>query len=372
VGTKKQRVATGVYKLEPGLYEIAVSSGRGPDGKYGQVFRRFRGTFAGAKTERARMLAEVADGSLKPAESLTMSELHARFMATKVMAQTTRDQYEYLWQKLKPFVGATSLRKLRTVDLDHAYAQIVKDVSPNVVRKVHKHVTALLNKAIAWDLIGKNVASAATPPDEVPFNVTPPTSDQRVALVDAAFEREPQFGALVYLAAVTGARRGELGGLRWCDIDLKNGTVRFKNQPPKTPEAKLRPTKTKLQRTIPIDADTVTMLKAHLAHCENIARACSATITDECFVFSPTAGNRQPYRLDGLTYRFAKLAKATGIKNRLHDVRHAQATTLLAQGISPVVVAERLGMTVEVLLSTYGHSDAEQEQRAAAAGALRP
>jgi len=371
MAAKKQRVAPGIYKLEPGVYELAVSTGRKADGKYGQVFRRFRGSLAAAKTERARMVAEVDDGTLKPAEALTMSELHERFMATKVMAQSTRDQYEYLWQKLKPFVGATSLRKLRTVDLDHAYAKIVKDVSPNVVRKVHKHVTALLNKAIAWELIAKNVANAATPPDEVPFNVTPPTIEQRVTLVDAAFEREPQFGALVHLAAATGARRGELGGLRWCDIDVENGTVRFKNQAPKTPEGKLRPTKTKLQRIIPIDVDTLTMLKTHLAYCEKIADECSATITDECFVFSPKAGNREPYRLDGLTYRFAKLAKTTGIKNRLHDVRHAQATTLLAQGISPVVVAERLGMTVEVLLSTYGHSDVEQEQRAAAAGALR-
>jgi hypothetical protein len=35
------------------------------------------------------------------------------------------------------------------------------------------------------------------------------------------------------------------------------------------------------------------------------------------------------------------------------------------------VVAERLGMSVEVLHATYGHSDLEQNRRAATAGALR-
>src|SRR5438477_1557310 len=109
MATKKVRVAAGIYKLEPGLYELAVSTGKGGNGKYGQVFRRFRGTLQAAKTERAAMTTEVSAGTLKPAESLTMAELHKRFMATRSsLAQATKDQYEWLWSKLEPHIGATA------------------------------------------------------------------------------------------------------------------------------------------------------------------------------------------------------------------------------------------------------------------------
>ena len=370
MATKKVRVAAGIYKLEPGLYELAVSTGKVGNGKYGQVFRRFRGTLQAAKTERAAMTTEVSAGTLKPADSLTMAELHQRFMATRSLAHATKDQYEWLWSKLEPHIGATAVRKLRTIDLDHAYAAILATgIGANSTRKAAKHARALLVQAIDWDLVGKNVATKAKPPKEVPFNVTPPTREQRIALVDAAYEQEPQFGALVYLAVTTGARRGELGGLRWQDIDVENATVRIAHQA--EPDGTLGPTKTRHQRIIRVDPETVQMLKGHRSYCEGIAAKCGTEITDSSFVFSAAPGNILPYRVDGITQRFERLRSATGVPCRFHDLRHAAATTLLSEGVSGVVAAERLGMSVEVLYATYGHSDMEQNKRAATASALR-
>ncbi len=370
MATKKVRVAAGIYKVDPGLYELAVSTGKGGDGKYGQVFRRFRGTLQAAKIERARMITEVSVGTLKSAESISMTELHKRFMATRAsLAQATKDQYDWLWSKLEPHIGATAVRKLRTVDLDGAYAAImVSGVGANSTRKAGKHARALLAQAIDWDLVGKNVAANARLPKEVPFNATTPTREQCLSLVAAAHEQEPQFGALVHLAVTTGARRGELGGLRWHDIDLKNATVRIVHQA--DADGTLRPTKTRHQRMFEIDAGTVQMLKRHRSYCEAIAAACDSAITDGCFVFSAEPGNIIPYRVDGITQRFERLRTATGVLCRFHDLRHAAATTLLSAGVSPVVAAERLGMSVEVLLATYGHSDTAQNKRAALAGAL--
>ncbi len=39
-------------------------------------------------------------------------------------------------------------------------------------------------------------------------------------LFDACADAHPDLGTLVYVAATTGARRGELCGLRWSDVDL--------------------------------------------------------------------------------------------------------------------------------------------------------
>ncbi len=51
-----------------------------------------------------------------------------------------------------------------------------------------------------------------------------------------------------------------------------------------------------------------------------------------------------------------KAANATGVKRiRIHDLRHSHAALLVELGYSIVAVAERLGDTVEVAMSTYAH-----------------
>src|SRR5437879_13726784 len=101
------------------------------------------------------------------------------------------------------------------MELDHAYATIAGDgVGANTVVKCHRHAGSLLRQAMKWEIVHRNVAEAATPPEREPFDVVPPTPDELLKLVDYAFLQERQFGVLVYLAATTGGRRGELAGLR--------------------------------------------------------------------------------------------------------------------------------------------------------------
>lgn len=51
-----------------------------------------------------------------------------------------------------------------------------------------------------------------------------------------------------------------------------------------------------------------------------------------------------------------KAANAAGVKRiRIHDLRHSHAALLVELGYSIVAVAERLGDTVDVAMSTYAH-----------------
>jgi integrase len=45
------------------------------------------------------------------------------------------------------------------------------------------------------------------------------------ALLLAADAQDPEFAALLRVLAATGARRGEVCGLRWSDLDTKGGTL---------------------------------------------------------------------------------------------------------------------------------------------------
>ena len=55
--------------------------------------------------------------------------------------------------------------------------------------------------------------------------------------------------------------------------------------------------------------------------------------------------------------QFKKLLKRAGVREcRFHDLRHTSATLLLAQGVHPKVVQERLGHSqISVTLDTYSH-----------------
>jgi integrase len=73
-------------------------------------------------------------------------------------------------------------------------------------------------------------------------------------------------------------------------------------------------------------------------------------------VFCDTEGN--PIRKSNLTHRSFKkiLAHAKLPDIRFHDVRHTAATLLLAEGVHPKVVQERLGhASITLTLDTYSH-----------------
>lgn len=57
-----------------------------------------------------------------------------------------------------------------------------------------------------------------------------------------------------------------------------------------------------------------------------------------------------------LNHELTQAAKLAGVKRiRVHDLRHSHAALLVELGYNIVVVAERLGDTVEVAMSTYSH-----------------
>jgi integrase len=69
--------------------------------------------------------------------------------------------------------------------------------------------------------------------------------------------------------------------------------------------------------------------------------------------------------------RLARLSTQSG-KVTPHTLRHTAATWLMQRGADPWKAAGFLGMSVEVLLDTYGHHHPEFLQEAAAVIATKP
>jgi integrase len=108
-------------------------------------------------------------------------------------------------------------------------------------------------------------------------------------------------------------------------------------------------------RTLALDPDTVTVLRAHRARQQQERRTAGAGWADHDLVFCTEVGH--PIHPKTLSYYFAQSIRTSGAPRiRLHDLRHTHATLALRAGIHPRVVQERLGhANVGVTLDTYSH-----------------
>lgn len=159
------------------------------------------------------------------------------------------------------------------------------------------------------------------------------SDDERARLLKTCGESEwPALRALVLLALTTGARRGELIGLTWADVDVKGG------------RALVRDSKNGEQRTLPLAGKALEALRG--LKLQGSARS--------GYVFPQPSGLPGQYEHFDAHWRAA--LKAAEIKDmRFHDLRHTTASMLAAQGASLLEIADVLGHKTLAMVKRYSH-----------------
>lgn len=160
-----------------------------------------------------------------------------------------------------------------------------------------------------------------------------------------------------YLVALSlGLRRGEVLGLRWADIDLELRTITVAQALARRRQASVQEPKSRQsRRTVPLHDGLVVAIKKR-RRCQLEERlAAGLQWQDSGLVF--TTGIGTPLEPRALNEDFDRiLAKAALRRVRLHDLRHACASFLLAQGVHPRVVTELLGHSqISLTMNTYSH-----------------
>jgi integrase len=372
--TGRHRVERGIYERGRGVFDVVVSTGRGEDGRYGQRSETVRGTLREARRARARLMTAADAGPVrKPrrsvVERLTMGELFERFIASKVdLAPRTVELYESLWdQHCAARLATVPVASLSAWHLDETYRAARTRLSATSTRKVHKLLSAVLVQGMRWELVSRNVAVLASPPRDVKPEISPPSMSDYGKIVRAADAYQPAFATLVRLAAVTGLRRGELCGLRFDDFDATAGSLGVRRQVViNDSQLVVARTKTKTTRVVPLDAATCRLLEQHRRAAEAAAEALGVPLRGSAYLFSLMPGNESPLRPDGVSARFAKVARLAGVRCRFHDLRHLCGTQMIAAGVDAKTVADRLGHSTPVVtLAFYTHSVSETQRHAA-------
>jgi integrase len=180
------------------------------------------------------------------------------------------------------------------------------------------------------------------------------------ALADAI---DPRFRALIFMAAYTGMRWGELAALRIRRLNLLKGTVDVSESLAEiNGHIHIQPTKTGRPRTLSLPRSLSEILGEHIGRYPS----------EDGFVFSSPEG--RPLRRNFYSRHYLPALVRSGLDPdlclctnrkcdrrhrplyRFHDLRHTCAALLIAQGAHPKEIQERLGhSTITLTFDRYGH-----------------
>ncbi len=351
-----------------------------------------------AKKALTRLLNQV-DERRNPRTRATVGQLLDRYLELLDVEPTTLRTYQWLIDKhIRPVIGGLMVSRLDGEVIDSFYTRLrtcrdhckgrkyvehrtagehdcddrcgphqCRPLAASSIRQVHWILSGALKRAVRWRWIAHNPVSEAQPPSPPRPDPHPP-SEAEAARILAEASADPYWATFIWLAMTTGARRGELCGLRWSNINLDTGTVTLRTSIAQDGSRRWeKDTKTHQQRRIAVDADTVEVLAAHRARCGVGAEALGLALDAEAFVFSLSPDGSTHLVPSSVSQRFRKLTARLGLDTHLHQLRHYSATELIAAGVDVRTVAGRLGHSGggTTTLRVYAAWKAEADQRAA-------
>ena len=363
----------------PGHWRLRVYIGRDAEGRPLQAVKTVTGGKREAEAALRKFITEV-EHSRSPQRSMTVTALLERWLdhITPTRRPSTIDRYRRKIDKaINPALGIVRLDRLTAEHLDRQYrAWLDGGLSPSTVHVYHAILSASLRQAVKWGWLDRSPAQQASPPAQARSQSRSVSPEHLKRLMVAAEEDDPTLATAVALAALTGARRGELCALRWSDVDLVEGILTVsRSYTPVNGQRIEGPTKTHQARRLALDIVAVDILSRRWKFQQWYADQVEVALDADPYILSREPTGADPGHPDYLSHAFARLNKRLGLDYHLHELRHFSATTAIAGGADIRTVASRLGHAdPSVTLRIYAHAiEARDREVAAILGeALRP
>jgi integrase len=300
-----------------------------------------RGTKRDAQRELNRVLGEIATGDYVAPAKMTLAQFYTHWLKgikDSVKPRTHQWYGDMLRIHVLPHLGELKLSEIMPLHIQEMYASLSEsELSQSTVAGIHRALRAALNQAVKWGLLQRNPTDRVGAPRTDKRDMAILNPDQANALLEAA--KHTGRRTLFLTALVTGMRKGELLALRWEDIDFDRCTISITGSLGQ--DRQRASTKTARGRRIPVPGQLIDEL-------DRLPRLC------EYVWCTPTGRPVSPRNLDRQFKNL--LAKAELPDIRFHDLRHTHASLLLAAGVHPKVVQERLGhSSIAMTIDLYSH-----------------
>jgi len=351
----------------------------------------------GQVVERRRKLGGDYDGAEETLAGLW--ELYREqilFNDSLEMSEETRSEYEKNWRlHLGPALGTTKLKAITPKVVDSLFTELGKKpkmsqakpvpgapkktletLAPSTVGKVIKLLASMLTAAVTWGWVDSPhaVSRSSTRTRVGKSIVHAPSALDVQALLEAAKEISQENYTFFRLAAVTGARRGELCALRHGDVDFTNKhlsitkaiqSVRVSSDGERAMSEVQATTKTRGHRVVPLDDETLEALETHRdALCDvrkSLGASVAASEISKLYIFANGPDGWTPITKGAWSSRWQRVqrhAELSGV--RLHDLRHFVGVSLASSGRPLREIMDQLGhsrlSTTEIYLTAPSSS----------------
>jgi len=305
----------------------------------------------------------VAGGVPLPSDQVTVARFAQDWLAgiRPTVRPSTWQHYESLLRvHVFPSLGRVRLARLQPSHLQKLYNdRLESGSSPATVRHVHKVMHLMLEKAVRWGSVVRNVARLADPPRAVRRDLPMITAEQAARLLTTA--QGHRLEALFVLALTTAARQAELLGLTWAAIDFDRSIVHIRASLQRLDgkASLVEPKTSRSRRTVALAPMALAALRRHRTRqMEEALRIGPAWDNSLDLVFTNQIG-RPLNRHNVLQRDFRPLAHTAGlpVSLRFHDLRHIAASLALSRQVPWTLVSEMLGHTnVSTTMNVYAHT----------------
>jgi len=285
--------------------------------------------------------AEITQGKHLPnpeSKRRTVRDLLERYKRTEIPRkrdQRNATRYANFWVDR---IGNLKLARLSRARIVEIRDELAEDRSAATVNRY----TALLSHACTmaereWEWMDSNPLRKVGRLTEPQGRVRYLSDDERDRLLRTAkVSPHPHLYAIVLLALTSGARKGEILGLHWKDVDLASQ------------RAVLHDTKNRERRTLTLVSQVVVELKK----LQKVRR-----IDTDLIFTHPTTGKPNPFYFDKAWREARQKAKLQDF--RFHDLRHSCASYLAMNGATTPEIAAVLGHKTLAMVKRYSHLSEE-------------
>lgn len=324
-------------------------------------------TIHGSKTDAQKYLNQkLRDrdlGLLVQSSSMTLNTLLDQWLET--VAKLTVSEVSLFGYKraldayVRPKIGNKKLSNITPLDIQKIYSELQqRGLAAWTIRQAHTPLRGAFRQAVKWQFIVNNPCLLVDVPKRVKKEMKAFSFEEAEKFRKSA--ESHSLGFMYIFALETGMRPEEYLSLQWKDVDLERriATVQralifrprgggYYFSQPKTPSSR---------RTIELSQTIIQSLKRHKAKQGELRLKAGQEYNNLDLVFADMKG--EPLKRLYCRYHFKAILRQAKLSEdfRLYDLRHSMATLMLAMGINPKVVSERLGHSdIAITLGTYTH-----------------
>lgn len=323
-------------------------------------------TFYGGKKEAIlrenEIKSQLKNNSFVNKSKITMKELLEEWLkySKDIWSPKTYIANAHWCEIINKSIGHIKLQDINVKILEDFYKELRENTtySDKTIQHFYTIITTSLKKAIIWGYIVNNPNSFIEKP-KVRKKETQCYSPEEVEKLLECIKNEClKYQAMIYLAIDSGARRGEIVGLTWNDIDFKKQTLNINKSVQYTKELGIFEKTTKTQtsdRIIYLSNKTIEILKAYQKEqLENKLKIGNKWEDSKRMFTTIVGGDMHP---DTPSQILEKIIKKHNLKRiSFHGLRHTSISLQISSGIQAQIISKRAGhSSVSTTHSIYSH-----------------